>query len=1086
MTFAQPFTDYEILDRVGAGAMGTVFKARHKRLNRIVALKVLKPSLARDTRYVDRLRREARIVASLSHPNIVTGYDLGEEAGYHFFVMEFVEGKSLRAMLAEWGMFGEEFVTKVARQVTQALDHAWQRGVIHRDIKPGNILIDEAGNVKLTDMGLAKGPTDLTLTRDGATVGTPQYISPEQARNPHDVDVRTDLYSLGATLYHMATGVPPFRGDTMAELITAVLHELPVSPNAINSSLSDGMSLVIRKLLAKDLTVRYQNPRALLDDLDRLERALPPQIDPARLSAGEGEPARWWPRVLLALAAAALLATAWWIGVQMQPAIGSQPTASEFLQALDAELAALPTPGARHARVHTITVVPPGSEGELAQRKRQAEVELQAAVDRVVDEFTGERGAALSAWLRDPTIWPDSARAERDRLQPRLLAVAGVALAQLPATVRLQRLQDLRQQIVRLLDERDGELVERFGSFLATRLPELAAERLRASDFAGAERTWREGLTTFCDGVRVPAHERLAARTRALLEERHGRAQADARPRVDAAERQVAEALKAEVTAVCDSLAERLRDTAPEQVEQELRRFQKALEHDWPAAGCFRAGSNPWPDLERRFGVLDSAIRVAIAERDEQRFAGRLDLVWRVFCHGRPADAEALLAGIAEPGSERAERAERHRRALAAAGAVEAAMVQEIARRTQPTVAFLRSGGAEALELRAESEGSRWRLVGHVVQQPGRVVQLGELRFSQLLARLHQERDPLTALAPAERIVGTAVFRLLGDDLDGIADLLAALDPAERRFLEGEVWPRVLRVRGEKVDAPLDREGLFARVRSAVAAASRGGVLDDLAQALFAASNHVPDQERTPAEAKELRRAESWLQLERRRRTLAAELLKSAPDGAAVAVRIDGETLAADVELPAKALQRDAAEGWHVQGDTIEFADGGRPWSEHALKMLRGDPGLAATVGRTSLLVDLLLPGPAVGRRFWVFEFRGVAVVLVLAGNDTVHAALVDGDLKVEANVAAAFVRALSGVMEPARVVAVPGGVHRLAIEVAADTQRTHAAVRVLFEGHELVPRERRALDPDREPTFAVHPQQDLVVQRIIVRGEGL
>src|SRR5687767_12356192 len=141
MTFAQPFHDYELLDRVGAGAMGTVFKARQQRLNRIVALKVLKPSLARDERYVDRLKREARIVASLNHPHIVTGYDLGEENGFHFLVMEFVEGKSLRALLAEWGMFPEQQVLKVGLQTALALDHAYQRGVIHRDVKPGNILI---------------------------------------------------------------------------------------------------------------------------------------------------------------------------------------------------------------------------------------------------------------------------------------------------------------------------------------------------------------------------------------------------------------------------------------------------------------------------------------------------------------------------------------------------------------------------------------------------------------------------------------------------------------------------------------------------------------------------------------------------------------------------------------------------------------------------------------------------------------------------------------------------------------------------------------------------------------------------------
>ena len=432
MTFAQPFLDYEILDRVGAGAMGTVFKARHKKLNRIVALKVLKPSLARDSRYVDRLRREARIVASLSHPNIVTGYDLGEEGGYHYFVMEFIEGKSLRGMLSEWGMFAEEYVLRVARQVAQALDHACQRGVIHRDIKPGNILIDEAGNVKLTDMGLAKGPTDLTITRDGATVGTPQYISPEQARNPHDVDVRTDLYSLGATLYHMATGVPPFRGDTMAELITNVLNELPVSPTAINSALSDGMSLVIRKLLAKDLTVRYQTPRDLLDDLDRIERAQPPQIDAARLDREAGERSRWWPKPLFAVAAVTFLLGAWWLGQSAREPEDRPLSASEFLADLDRELAALPTPGARQAMLRQQRTLPVGCEREMQNRQQRADEDLRAVIERVADGMLGADWGALERWLRDPVVWPDRATFERDRLAPALRQEAGLALAEVP------------------------------------------------------------------------------------------------------------------------------------------------------------------------------------------------------------------------------------------------------------------------------------------------------------------------------------------------------------------------------------------------------------------------------------------------------------------------------------------------------------------------------------------------------------------------------------------------------------------------------------------------------------------------------
>src|SRR5262245_33674610 len=408
MSFAQPFHDYEILDRVGAGAMGTVFKARHKKLGRIVALKVLRPSLARDARFVDRLRREARIVAALNHPHIVTGYDLGEEGGYHYFVMEFVEGKALSALLAEWGIFAEDQVLKVATQVAAALDHAFQRNVIHRDVKPGNILIDETGSVKLTDMGLAKGPADLTLTRDGATVGTPQYISPEQARNPQDVDVRSDLYSLGATLYHMATGQPPFKGDSMAEVITQVLHEVPIAPRVINPALSEGMALVIRKLLAKNLRLRYQTPRELLDDLERVRNEQRPQVDESRLSAGETDTQpsalKWSLGVVVG---AALLAGGVWLGTQLVtgPLHGDPPDA--WLGALRQELDTLPNPGQRLLRLRLAAAEAPAGTALAVERLQQEiAVLLQSQVTVLGTELGGPAWPASEGAADVPPTWP--------------------------------------------------------------------------------------------------------------------------------------------------------------------------------------------------------------------------------------------------------------------------------------------------------------------------------------------------------------------------------------------------------------------------------------------------------------------------------------------------------------------------------------------------------------------------------------------------------------------------------------------------------------------------------------------------------
>ncbi|MFQ5505894.1 MAG: serine/threonine-protein kinase, partial [Planctomycetota bacterium] len=223
--FAQPFPDFEIIDRLGSGAMGTVFKARRRENGELVALKVLRPSLGRNSRYVERLKREAELSERLDHESIIRGFGLGEEAGYHYLVMEFCEGDSLKLLLRAWGSFPEERVLAVGVQIARALAHAHSHGIVHRDVKPGNIIVNEDGLAKLTDLGLAKGERDLTLTSDGATVGTPQYMSPEQATDPSNVDERSDLYSLGATLYHMSTGSPPFDGSSVGNVILKLLRQ---------------------------------------------------------------------------------------------------------------------------------------------------------------------------------------------------------------------------------------------------------------------------------------------------------------------------------------------------------------------------------------------------------------------------------------------------------------------------------------------------------------------------------------------------------------------------------------------------------------------------------------------------------------------------------------------------------------------------------------------------------------------------------------------------------------------------------------------------------------------------------------------
>lgn len=261
---------YRILERLGRGGMGSVYRAEQSGMNRVVALKILRRPLGREEEHVERLRREARLVGSLDHPNIVRGLDVGQHGPYHYFAMEFVEGESLRDLLRRRGALPEAEALRILEQVCLALDHAHSRAVVHRDVKPGNIIITPDGTPKLTDYGLAKGPSDFSLTQSGVTIGTPQYISPEQARDPANVDIQTDIYSLGATAYHLLAGIPPHASETLAGLLTKVLYERPRTARQVNVRVSPGASFLVEKMMAKQKRHRYRTPREVLRDIRAL------------------------------------------------------------------------------------------------------------------------------------------------------------------------------------------------------------------------------------------------------------------------------------------------------------------------------------------------------------------------------------------------------------------------------------------------------------------------------------------------------------------------------------------------------------------------------------------------------------------------------------------------------------------------------------------------------------------------------------------------------------------------------------------------------------------------------------------------
>jgi eukaryotic-like serine/threonine-protein kinase len=417
---------YRLGSLLGVGGMARVYLASDRVLERQVAVKVLSPPYAQDPVFVERFRREARSAASLSHPNIVAVFDSGSDAGEHYLVMEYVAGQSLAELLADQGRLAPRRAAELGVEVCAALAAAHAQGLVHRDVKPANVLVGAEGRVKVADFGIVKAAATVTLTGNGTVLGTAAYLSPEQAQGG-PVDARSDLYSLGCVLYELVTGAPPFGSgadSSPVAVATRHLHQPPEPPSAHNPQVDASLDAVVLTALAKDPARRYQSASELQAALERVLAGDAVAAGPGRPGAAAvpteplpGLPARTgvlaattgpavrdagrrpgWPRWALAVAGLALglglVAAVLWPDGASTPTRGETgPTAAPATSASSTTIPGSTTPA----------VSAPGVEAALANLTAViAAARQQGTVDQEVEELLGQAGDLAKAGQENP------------------------------------------------------------------------------------------------------------------------------------------------------------------------------------------------------------------------------------------------------------------------------------------------------------------------------------------------------------------------------------------------------------------------------------------------------------------------------------------------------------------------------------------------------------------------------------------------------------------------------------------------------------------------------------------------------------
>ena len=265
---------YEVIEELGRGGMGTVYKVFDKKIKEKIALKIIRPEIALNEHTIERFQNELRIARKIIHKNVCRMFDLGEDKNLHFITMEYISGRDLKQMIRMTKQLNVGTAVTIAKQVCEGLAESHRLGVVHRDLKPQNIMIDNEGSVRIMDFGIARSLYTTGVTATGVLIGTPEYMAPEQAE-AKEVDQRTDIYALGAILFEMVTGEVPFSGDTPISIAIKHKQEGPRDPREINAQIPEDLSQVILKCLEKNKEDRYQTAAELIKDLSNIEQGIP-------------------------------------------------------------------------------------------------------------------------------------------------------------------------------------------------------------------------------------------------------------------------------------------------------------------------------------------------------------------------------------------------------------------------------------------------------------------------------------------------------------------------------------------------------------------------------------------------------------------------------------------------------------------------------------------------------------------------------------------------------------------------------------------------------------------------------------------